>query len=179
MILRDAPSGISLIATEFSHLDAEDNSAEVLCALLNVSTPPSWPPEYNGPETRAWLRNLMTADASSAGWLGYYVIAKVDGKPMLAGTAGFKGKPDENGEVEIGYSIVPELHRKGIATAAIKLLTGHAFANPDLRRVKAETLPRLIPSIGVLVKCGFMQSGEGFDPEEGKTLHFALDRKTA
>ena len=179
MILRDARSGISLIATEFNHLDAEDNSAEALCALLNVSPPPSWPPEYNGPETRAWLRNLMTADAGSAGWLGYYVTATVDGKPMLAGTAGFKGRPDENGEVEIGYSIIPEMHRQGIATEAIKLLIGHAFADPDVRRIKAETLPRLIPSIGVLEKCGFKQTGEGFDPEEGKTLHFALDRKTA
>ena len=98
---------------------------------------------------------------------------------MLAGTAGFKGKPDENGEVEIGYSIIPELHRRGIATEAIKLLIGHAFANLNVRRIKAETLPRLIPSIGVLLKCGFTQTGEGFDPEEGKTLLFALDRKTA
>jgi [ribosomal protein S5]-alanine N-acetyltransferase len=179
MILWDARSGISLIATEFSHLDAEDNSAEALCGLLNVSTPPSWPPEYNGPETRAWLRNLMTADAGSVGWLGYYVIATGDGQPLLAGTAGFKGRPDENGEVEIGYSIIPELHRKGIATAAVKLLIVHAFANPDVRRIKAETLPRLIPSIGVLIKCGFMQASEGFDPEEGKTLLFALDGKTA
>jgi ribosomal-protein-alanine N-acetyltransferase len=81
--------------------------------------------------------------------------------------------------VEIGYSIVPEVHRRGIATEAIKLLIGYAFTNPDVRRVKAETLPRLIPSIGVLEKCGFRQTVEGFDPEEGKTLHFALDRKTA
>jgi ribosomal-protein-alanine N-acetyltransferase len=179
MSLRDARSGISLIAAEFNHLDAEDNSAEALCALLNVLPPPSWPPEYNGPETRAWLRNLMRADAGSAGWLGYYVIATVDGQPMLAGTAGFKGRPDEEGEVEIGYSIIPELHRRGIATEAIKLLIGHAFANPDVRRIRADTLSRLIPSIGVLIKCGFTQAGEGFDPEEGKTLLFALDRKTA
>ncbi len=179
MTLRDARSGISLIAAEFSHLDAEDNSAEALCGLLNVSTPFSWPPEYNGPDTRAWLRNLMTADAGSAGWLGYYVIAMVDGQPMLAGTAGFKGRPDDNGEVEIGYSIIPEMHRKGVATEAIKLLIGRAFADPDVRRIKAETLPRLIPSIGVLEKCGFKQTSEGLDPEEGKTLLFALDRKTA
>jgi len=179
MILRDTRSGVSLIATAFGHLDAEDNSTEALCALLHVSPPPSWPPEYNGPETRAWLRDLMKADAESMGWLGYYVTATVDGQPMLAGTAGFKGRPDENGQVEIGYSIVPELHRQGIATAAIRLLTGHAFANPEVRRIKAETLPRLVPSIGVLEKCGFMQAGEGFDPEEGKTLLFALDAKTA
>jgi RimJ/RimL family protein N-acetyltransferase len=179
MILRDARSGISLIAIAFDHLDAEDFSAEALCALLNVLPPPSWPPEYNGPETRAWLRNLMTADAGSAGWLGYYVTATVDGQPMLTGTAGFKGRADKNGEVEIGYSIIPEMHRKGIATEAIRLLIGHAFANPDIWRIKAETLPRLIPSIGVLIKCGFMQASEGFDPEEGKTLVFALDRKTA
>jgi ribosomal-protein-alanine N-acetyltransferase len=179
MVLRNAESGISLIATEFSHLDAEDNSVEALCGLLNVSPPPSWPPEHHGPETREWLRNLMTADAGSAGWLGYYVTVILDRQPMLAGTAGFKGRPDENGEVEIGYSIVLELHRRGIATEAIKLLIGHAFANQDVRRIKAETLPRLIPSIGVLEKCGFVQVGEGFDPEEGKTLLFALNGKAA
>jgi ribosomal-protein-alanine N-acetyltransferase len=179
MTLRDTRSGVSLIATAFDHLDAEDISAEALCAVLSISPPPSWPPENNGPETRAWLRGLIKADAESMGWLGYYVIATHDGQPMLAGTAGFKGRPDENGEVEIDYSIIPELHRQGIATAAIRLLTGHAFANPEVRRINAETLPRLIPSIGVLEKCGFMQAGEGFDPEEGKTLLFALDGKTA
>ena len=179
MILRDARSGISLVAIALDHLDAEDISAEALCVRLEVLPPPSWPPEFNGPETRAWLRNLMTTDAGSAGWLGYYVIATIGGKPMLAGTAGFKGRPDENGEVEIGYSIILEMRRKGIATAAINLLIGHAFANPDVQRIKAETLPRLIPSIGVLLKCEFTQTREGFDPEEGKTLHFALDRKTA
>ena len=179
MILRDARSGVSLIATAFDHLDAEDISAEALCVMLDVSPPPSWPPEYNGPETRAWLRDLMKADAGSMGWLGYYVAATLDGQPMLAGTAGFKGRPDENGEVEIGYSIISELRRQGIATEAIRLLIGHAFANSDVRRIKAETLPRLIPSIGVLAKCGFIHAGEGLDPEEGKTLLFALDRKTA
>lgn len=179
MTLRDTRSGVSLIAIAFDHLDAEDISAEALCALLHVLPPPSWPPENNGPETRAWLRDLMKADADSTGWLGYYVTAAPDGQPMLAGTAGFKGRPDANGEVEIGYSIIPELHRQGIATAAIRLLTGHAFANPEVRRIKAETLPRLVPSVGVLEKCGFMQAGEGFDPEEGKTLLFALDGKTA
>ena len=179
MTLRDTRSGVSLIATAFDHLEAEDISAEALCAVLNISPPPSWPPENNGPETRAWLRDLMKADAESMGWLGYYVITTRDGRQMLAGTAGFKGRADENGQVEIGYSIIPELHRQGIATAAIRLLTGHAFASPEVRRIKAETLPRLIPSIGVLEKCGFMQAGEGFDPEEGKTLLFALDGKTA
>jgi RimJ/RimL family protein N-acetyltransferase len=41
---------------------------------------------------------------------------------------------------------------------------GRAFALPAVRRVIAETLPELAPSIGVMRKCGFRLIGEGSRP---------------
>jgi RimJ/RimL family protein N-acetyltransferase len=36
-------------------------------------------------------------------------------------------------------------------------LVEHAFSNPSVRCVAAETFPDLLPSIGVLVKSGFRE----------------------
>jgi RimJ/RimL family protein N-acetyltransferase len=54
------------------------------------------------------------------------------------------------------------------------LLIGRAFAFPDVRRVIAETLPELTPSIGVLRKCGFRFIGEGSEPG---VIRFAITRE--
>ena len=168
--------GVSLIATTLHHLDAEDMSAEKLCMLLGVAPPPSWPPLFNGPETREWFRGILRENRHSAEQLFFYVIADLSGQKTLAGTAGYKGPAKQNGDIEIGYSIVPEFHRRGYATAAVQLLTARAFANENVQRVMADTLPSLVPSQGVLHKCGFSLAGKSDDPDEGEILHFAVLR---
>jgi RimJ/RimL family protein N-acetyltransferase len=55
-------------------------------------------------------------------------------------------------------------HRHGYATEAVRGLVAAAFALPEVRRVLAETLPELTPSIGVLHKCGFRLIGDGSEP---------------
>ena len=49
----------------------------------------------------------------------------------------------------------------------------HAFESTDVERVTAHTLPSLVPSIGVLEKCGFVFEGPG--SEEG-AIRYALTR---
>jgi len=91
--------------------------------------------------------------------------ARSPGAPCtLLGTGGFKGPPSVDGTVEVGYTIVSEYRRRGYATEAVGGFLAHAFNVPAVRRVIAETLPELIPSIGVLEKTGFRLSGEGSEP---------------
>lgn len=82
----------------------------------------------------------------------------------MIGCGGYKGPPSADGTVEIGYSIVPQHRREGYATEAAEGLIRHAFRNPSVRRVIGETLPGLVASIGVLVKCGFRYAGNGSEP---------------
>lgn len=73
----------------------------------------------------------------------------------------FKGPPDERGDIEIGYSVLPEFQRRGIAREACEALLRVAFASASVRRVIGHTLEHLLPSIGVMEKLGFVFDGPG------------------
>lgn len=167
--------GVRLTPTTIDRLNVEDISGEALAASLGVAAPASWPPLHNGPETREWMRRKLLADANNQGWFGWYIIATLDRVPTLAGGAGYKGPPDANGEVEIGYSVVRQYHRRGIASTAVRLLCERAFA-AGVTAVLAETLPGLVASQGVLGKAGFVKFEERTDPEEGEVWRYRLDR---
>jgi RimJ/RimL family protein N-acetyltransferase len=81
----------------------------------------------------------------------------------LIGAGGYKGPPAD-GCVEIGYSIVPEYQRQGFASEAAGGLVAHAFSHQGVERVRGETLPDLVGSVGVLRKCGFTLVGDGSEP---------------
>ena len=58
----------------------------------------------------------------------------------LVGWGGFKGPPDADGAVEIGYAVAPAWEGRGVATAAVAELLREAWAAPGVRRVLAHTL---------------------------------------
>mgnify|MGYP003694729629 CR=1 FL=1 len=91
----------------------------------------------------------------------------------LIGSGGYKGPPSDDGVVEVGYGIVSDHRRRGYAVEATRGLIAKAFVEPKVNRVIAETLPELIPSIGVLTKCGFRLIGEGSEPG---VIRFELTR---
>lgn len=155
---------------------AEDVSVTTLCRLLGVSEPPDWPPLYHDADSRGWFLRTLEADPSVAGWVGFYVIAEIDERPTLAGSAGFKGPPDSGGMVEIGYSIVPSLRRRGIATAAIADLVDRALADPRVKIIKAETPVSFTASRGLLEKSGFALTGTRTDTDEGNLALYARTR---
>jgi RimJ/RimL family protein N-acetyltransferase len=55
----------------------------------------------------------------------------------------------------------------------VRAFISRAFADARVRRVIAETMPNLEPSIGVLTKCGFAFTGDGSEPG---VIRFTLDR---
>jgi len=167
--------GVRLIAATLDLLNAEEISGRELATRLNLAPPPSWPPEHNDAATRAWFAEKLRDDPANDGWVAWYVIARYAGAETLAGTAGFTGKP-ENGVVEVGYAIIPELQRRGIATKAVAALCRKAFADPAVTAVTARTFPNLFASQGVLRKAGFTRIGEATDPAEGVIWTYRLDR---
>jgi RimJ/RimL family protein N-acetyltransferase len=71
----------------------------------------------------------------------------------VVGDAGFKGPP-QDGEVELGYSVVPPHRRRGYATEAARALVDWALGQPGVERVVAETEPENAPSQRVLELIG-------------------------
>ena len=73
----------------------------------------------------------------------------------IAGDIGFKGKADENGFIEIGYSTQPKYRIQGYMTEAIGALCAWAFTHVEVKAVIAETMDSNIASIKALRKNGF------------------------
>ncbi|MBB1152456.1 GNAT family N-acetyltransferase [Amycolatopsis sp. FU40] len=59
----------------------------------------------------------------------------------------------------IGYWVSSELVRGGVATAAVALVTDHAFDAAGLHRLEATVRPENNASIRVLTKAGYRQEG--------------------
>lgn len=175
-----------LILVEITHdlLRAQLEGADILSGLLEARLPTSWPPPLYDNDTVRYI--LQAADVSAGpdetDWPGFFMLMEApDASGHFAvGICSFKGGPDAEGAVEIGYSVVPEFQRRGFATEACLALIALAFARPQVRRIVAHTLDGLTPSIRVLEKLGFVYDGPGAEheaPESGEqVVRYVLGR---
>ena len=91
-------------------------------------------------------------DAADEAWGHRQVVDRASG--LVAGGIGFFGPP-LNGEVEIGYGIVPSRQGRGYATEALQAMIAMAWADPRVTAVVAGTDPGNVASQRVLGKAGF------------------------
>jgi RimJ/RimL family protein N-acetyltransferase len=103
------------------------------------------------PETNIW-------------WTYFPILIETN---TLIGSCGFKGAPDKNGLVELGYEIAPSYRNKGLATEITNSLLNKAFENNHVTEVIAHTLASENASVKVLKKCGFTYVKELQDEEDG------------
>lgn len=99
-------------------------------------------------------------------WWAYMILHKTDNS--LIGIGGYKGSPDYQGIVEIGYGIAPAYRGKGYATEAASILINNAINITGVNAVWAHTLPEFNASTKVLQKCGMEMVAEIIDPDDGK-----------
>ena len=102
---------------------------------------------------------MSAAPASDHAWYTYWLVI-VNAVPFGAGLAGFKGVPNERGEVEIGYGIDPAYRSRGYTTEAVSALVDWALRQPRCTSVTAETHKSNTPSIRVLQKIGMQLVSE-------------------
>jgi len=166
-------------------LRADLAGAAALSRALGARVPGDWPPDLYDSGAIGWTLRSLEADPGAARWLGYYFLRTTSDPAVLIGVGGFKGPPDDDGAVEVGYSIVAGERRRGYATEAVRGFLAYAFADARVRRVRAETLPQLIASIGVLEKVGMTlvaryrhepKPAEAGWQEEQEILRYELER---
>lgn len=166
---------LDLVPAAESHLAAELDGPEALAAALGIRVPEAWPPElYDRAAVEFSLVTVQNTPLEDLRWLFYYIVLRedADGRSTAIGVAGYKGPPEE-GQVEVGYSVLPAYQRRGYASEAVNAFAGAAFADERVESICAETFPELIPSIGVLERCGFRLVGTG---SEEDVLRFAVTR---
>ena len=121
---------------------ADLNNPSVFSRLLGAGVPEDWPPPLNDDNTKAFTLNYLKENPDAAGWAAWYflLVGKADEKTRAIGIGGFKGKPSEEGMVEVGYAVMPGYQRLGLASEAVAGLMGWAFSHPEVLLVTSETL---------------------------------------
>lgn len=116
---------------------------------LGVRVPSAWP----GPDLAEALP--FFAQEPSLGDWSVLLVHTEDG--VLVGEMGFKGGPDAQGDVELGYSLIPAYRGQGLTSEAAAALVPWALRQPGVRGVIAECALDNAASIGVLRRVGFVQ----------------------
>jgi ribosomal-protein-alanine N-acetyltransferase len=145
---------LRLQAATFDSVRAEIGDTSALARLLDVEVPAEWPPESLRDALPVFLEWHRT-NPEWTGWLGWYAIRLDLAARVLCGSVGFKGAPDADGMVEIGYSVLPAHQRVGLATEMVDCMVRWAWRQAGVRYVEAVTTADNIGSIRVLERTGF------------------------
>lgn len=77
----------------------------------------------------------------------------------VVGDCGWRGPPDGDGVVEIGYGLSPSARGQGLGTEAVAVLAAWSEVQPDVRLVAAQVLVGNEPSLRLLARLGFVEHG--------------------
>lgn len=151
---------------------AADNNVPELSALLGgVAIEPDW---TSFPDAIVWMRDFMRECQANINWWNYLTIHRADKK--LIGACGFKGEPDMEGMVELGYEIAAAYRGRGLATEAAQGLLTYAWSHENVLRVTAATLAEENASTRLLRRLDFTFTGEETDLEDGKIWTWCKNR---
>lgn len=87
------------------------------------------------------------------GFESWVIITKQ--KMKIIGDVGFKGIPNQAGEIDLGYGIIASERQKGYAFEATEALLKWAFSNPGVKKITAKCLIENVGSWKTLEKLNF------------------------
>lgn len=134
---------------------------------------PVRPSSFAGDDYVLRLRQTqLRADPTELPWLYRAAVLRSSGE--VVARAGFHAPPDTDGTVEIGYRVLPDRRRQGLATEIARALLAWAREQGAVRCL-ASTIPDNAASQAVLARLGFVRTGEQMDEIDGRELVFTLD----
>ncbi len=153
---------IKLIPCDDTIFDAIKMGDDVLAGVIGANVPRKWTEFRDAftPAYRRWKEHPPLRD-----WWTHLIVHLPDNQ--LIGSCGYKGEPDVNGTVEIGYEIKSSYRNQGFGKEVARLLTENALHSRMVNRIIAHTLPFESPSTSVLRSTGFTMVEEVADDAEG------------
>ena len=155
---------LSLICCDKKILKALVEEDPAIAELLQVQVPVKWT-EFGAPAFKYSLEKI-SADAEEENWWTWLPVYKNEN--MLIGSGGYKGKPTNDGMIEIGYEVAEAYRRRGFATEIARALIANGLKDARVKMIQAHTLPEENASGKVLKNCGMKWIEEIIDPEDGK-----------
>jgi RimJ/RimL family protein N-acetyltransferase len=163
---------LELVAPPYEVARSELDDLPQFEAAMNARLAPGWPPPLLNRERQLKFLSYLETDPEATPWEAWCFILRDE--RLVVGNGGFKGRPDAQGVVEVGYSMVDTHQGLGLCTEAVGALIAWAFSNESVQRVDAETFPDNRASLRVMEKNGLIYLGEG---EEQNTVRYALTRQ--
>ena len=127
----------------------------------------SWPADDR--RMLGYRIEALDLDPSAAPYLLHVIL---DEGGNLLGRIGCHAGPDDDGEVEIGYFVQSTERRRAIAGRAVDQFLAW-LQGEGVRRVKATVRPDNEPSLKILRRRGFVETGTQWDEDDGLELVFS------
>lgn len=115
-----------------------------------------WSAQRDIGEARDYVKFMMRRyrDDEPSSW---GIVERVSGR--LVGTIGYMDYSEENGSVEVGYSLARWLWNGGYMTEALARVIGYTFDEMDINRIEAQHELTNPASGRVMEKCGMRREG--------------------
>src|SRR5688500_10813157 len=122
---------LKLIACDKELLQTAITGNEALAEYLNVIVPDNW--TGFGSRALEYALKKLSEDERDQNWWTFFPINKNDN--TLIGTGGYKGRPTDEGTVEIGYEIAERYRNRGLATEFAQALVYNAFSHNEVNSI--------------------------------------------
>lgn len=165
---------LTLIPLDVPACEALSTGVDELSRYLNIHIPAVSDSEFGIETTYQYVYDKIKDNPEDSVWWAYLFVANQD--HTLVGSGGYKGPPDEQGMVEIGYQIYEPYRGRGFATEAAQGLIDRAFEDSTVKVVQAHTLAEENASVRLLTKCGMIFVRAIDDPDDGPIWQWQLKR---
>jgi ribosomal-protein-alanine N-acetyltransferase len=138
-------------------LEPSDATA-ILAAVQDPEIPrfTAIPPTHTLPSVASWIASRPDAMAAGEG-IDFAIADGVDGQ--LVGSIGVGRSADDPRCAEVGYWVAAPARGRGVATAALRLVTAWALSELELARIQLTTHEENAPSQHVAEAAGFRREG--------------------
>lgn len=153
---------LALLALDSDLAALQAGSRTAFFNAIAVMHEPLWPPApFESAAAFEWSRQNLAHDPDGRGWYGWALLANEGERspPRLVGIAALIGRPDDEGDVEVAFGLLPEYRGRGYGEEAVRALANWAFANGALR-VIAHLDAEDAYAASTLASSGFSDTGE-------------------
>ncbi|MBF8964855.1 GNAT family N-acetyltransferase [Pontibacter sp. FD36] len=138
---------------------------------LGLQITPLWP-DQESMDTLPKIIKRLEQLPEPTGFESWMIVLKHNA--TVIGDAGFKGGPNQDGAVDIGYSIIAQEQQKGYGLETARGLVDWAFQQNGVKAVTASCLLENTASIRILEKLGMQEL-----VRDDEVIYWKLENKRA
>ncbi len=122
---------------------------------FDVKKTDEWPEKADIKDILTLIHDSLSRKSVPDGFDAWLFVNKEDN--CIIGDGGFKGSPDEEGHIDIGYAIIESQRNRGLAFEAVSALLHWGLRQKEVKAITADCLDNNFPSIKLLSKLGMKE----------------------